>query len=270
MVPFLKWPGGKRWFVARHPDYFPCNYGRYIEPFLGGGAVFFFLRPKSAILGDINPELIATYEAVRDASREVAQLLTEYQSVHSKRHYYSLRGQEPKSREAVAARMIYLNRTCFNGIYRVNLAGEFNVPKGTKKAVLLETDDFPGAAKLLKKAELRHADFESIIDEAKEGDFVFADPPYTVRHNVNGFVKYNETLFSWDDQVRLADALHRAGGRGVKILSTNANHDSVRSLYRDRNFVLTTTSRYSSISAASESRKQFEELVIRSSEFKTA
>jgi DNA adenine methylase len=161
-----------------------------------------------------------------------------------------------------AARVIYLNRTCFNGIYRVNQDGKFNVPKGTRDSILFDTDDFAAAAKLLRRAEIRVADFEELVNEAKRTDLVFADPPYTVRHNLNGFIKYNEKLFSWDDQVRLAAALARARDRGAHIVSTNANHQSVRRLYRSHGFRLKRISRFSSISAAAESRRQFEELLI--------
>lgn len=263
MTPFLKWPGGKRWFVANQVHVLPTAFNRYIEPFLGGGSVFFYLKPTQSILSDLNSELIATYKAIRDDWAGLREKLLSHHFNHSSGYYYAVRDSKPRLLAAKAARMIYLNRTCFNGIYRVNLNGKFNVPKGTKDAVVLETDDFEGAAALLANAELRTSDFEPIIDQAEENDLIFADPPYTVRHNVNGFLKYNEQLFSWDDQVRLADALARARTRGAKIVSTNANHDSVRCLYRERGFRLKAVSRYSSISADPKSRKQFEELVIR-------
>jgi len=160
--------------------------------------------------------------------------------------------------------MIYLNRTCFNGIYRVNKNGEFNVPRGTKDAVLMETDNFKAIAEQLRGADLRVADFEELVDEAVEDDLVFADPPYTVRHNLNGFVKYNEVLFSWADQERLARALRRAASRGAKIVATNANHHSVRCLYSSWDFLTRSASRFSQISADGSSRRQFEELIITS------
>lgn len=136
------------------------------------------------------------------------------------------------------------------------------MPRGTKDSVILETDKFDEISRLLEGSDIRLSDFEALIDEAQAGDFVFADPPYTVRHNLNGFVKYNEKLFSWQDQERLAVALVRARNRGVQVISTNANHSSIRALYRGKGFRLMTTSRFSSISASTESRKQFEELVV--------
>lgn len=262
VAPFLKWAGGKRWFIQRHSSLFPENYGRYIEPFLGGGAVYFYLQPRRAILSDINPDLVAAYRGIRDNWKGVVRSLAYHARAHSDAYYYSLRDKSPRQLVPRASRMIYLNRTCFNGIYRVNLNGKFNVPRGSKEDVLYESDNFEEMSRLLQGAELRQADFESVVDEAISGDLVFADPPYTVRHNLNGFIKYNEKLFSWQDQERLAAALVRARDRGAHVVSTNANHASVRELYREHGFLLRTTSRFSSISAASDSRRQFEELII--------
>src|SRR5262249_44908144 len=125
-----------------------------------------------------------------------------------------------------------LNRTCWNGLYRVNLNGDFNVPIGTKNSVLLDTDNFGKISQLLATTELRCQDYEATIDATAEGDLIFADPPYTVKHNHNGFLKYNESIFSWDDQKRLHSALVRAKIRGAHILLLNADHRSVRDLYR--------------------------------------
>ena len=261
-VPFLKWAGGKRWFVQRHPNLLPKTFNRYIEPFLGGGSVFFYLQPTNALLGDINPDLIAAYRGIKEDWQGVTQDLQYHSRQHSDEHYYYTRSMRPENLAQRASRIIYLNRTCFNGIYRVNLRGEFNVPRGTRNAVLFDTDRFEDMVRLLDCADIRVADFEELINEARDGDFVFADPPYTVRHNFNGFIKYNEKLFSWSDQERLAETLYRAKHRGVSILSTNANHSSVRELYQDCGFDLITTSRFSSISASSKHRKQFDELII--------
>lgn len=147
-------------------------------------------------------------------------------------------------------------------MYRVNLAGEFNVPKGVRTAVVKDTDDFAADAKLLRLADLRVSDFEPLVDEAEAGDLVFADPPYIVGHNNNGFVKYNEKLFKWEDQVRLANALARARSRGVKVVATNAAHIEIEKLYQQRRFTVLRVERYSSISGISEGRCRFQELVI--------
>jgi DNA adenine methylase len=265
MIPFLKWPGGKRWFIHHHADVLPVQFERYIEPFLGGGSVFFHLRPKASILSDTNEELITTYRAIRDKGRLVAAALRGYHQEHDKEHYYKIRESCPKSPVLRAARMIYLNRTCFNGIYRVNLEGAFNVPKGTKTSVVLPSDDFERIGVLLSTADIRVSDFEPAIDEAGPNDLVFADPPYTVNHNNNGFIKYNEQLFSWADQQRLAATLARARDRGATIIATNADHSSVRRLYWRHDFSLRSVRRSSSISCTPNSRKHFQEIIIQAS-----
>lgn len=262
--PILKWPGGKRWLVQRHPQLFRKGSERYVEPFLGGGAVYLHLGPEKALLGDINPDVIAVYSAIKTSWRSVIAELRIHQACHSDVHYYSVRDHEPTDPIERAARVLYLNRTCFNGIYRVNLQGRFNVPKGTKTRVILPDDDFEAVARLLRSAAINHCDFEEILCQCTKGDFVFADPPYTVRHNSNGFIKYNEKLFSWWDQHRLAEALTTAHLRGADIFCTNADHESVRSLYDPALFDMSTVSRFSSISASAESRKHFSELVVRS------
>lgn len=260
--PFLKWAGGKRWLIRHHPEILPKRInGQYLEPFLGSGSVFFHLRPDGAILSDINSDLIDTYKGIKSRSTRIHTLLKEHSSKHSTEYYYKIRDCQPEALAERAARFIYLNRTCFNGIYRVNSSGKFNVPIGAKNNVLLPTDNFGAWAKSLKKADLQNIDFEQIINQASKGDFLFVDPPYTVRHNLNGFIHYNEVLFSWEDQVRLSNALHKARSRGARILMTNANHESIRALYM-KGFKLKVFSRFSSISASIATRSAFEELII--------
>lgn len=260
-TPFLKWAGGKRWLASAYGDLLPANYNRYFEVFLGSGAVFFSMRPTQATLSDINEELIECYSILRDEWQNVVEQLQHHHLNHSKDYYYEVRGSKPKLLANRAARFIYLNRTCWNGLYRVNLKGKFNVPVGTKTNVLLGTDNFEELAALLKKTELLAADFEEVIDKACSGDFIFADPPYTVRHNLNGFVKYNEKIFRWEDQVRLKDCLVRARNRGCLVLLTNANHPSIIDLY-ENDFELISLSRSSVIAADSKNRGMYEELVI--------
>jgi len=231
VLPFLKWAGGKRWLVSKYYSIFPSSYNRYIEPFLGSGAVFFKLQPSKSILSDINKELIETFMALRVDWKKVVKKLKEHHEKHSKDYYYKIRRSEPSSIYDRAAWLIYLNRTCWNGLYRVNLKGEFNVPMGTKTNVTRPKDDFSAVSRLLQKAEIIHSDFESIIERAQERDLLFIDPPYSVKHGDNGFVKYNEELFSWDDQVRLRDSLVRARERGAYIIMTNVPHRSVKDLY---------------------------------------
>ena len=189
-------------------------------------------------------------------------VLQKHQRNHSKEYYYRVRAQNPRTSYGRAARFIYLNRTCWNGLFRVNLSGEFNVPIGTKTKVLMETDDFQGIANLLKHASLRCEDFETIINQTRGGDFLFVDPPYTVKHNFNGFIKYNENLFSWQDQIRLKDCVEEARERGVTVLITNADHNSVRSLYKG--WKIAKAKRSSIIASSSSRRVQVAELLITS------
>jgi DNA adenine methylase len=263
-IPFLKWAGGKRWLVRGYADIFPEQYKRYFEPFLGAGSVYFYLRPANAVLTDINAELISAYLGIRADWQKIQSSLLYRQRAHKEdpNYYYRQRARSPVNALEQAARLIYLNRTCFNGIYRVNRSGQFNVPKGTKDRVVMDSDDFEAMSKLLLSADIRVSDFEQTIDEATDGDLVFADPPYTVLHNYNGFIKYNEVIFSWKDQERLAKALERALKRNVKIVSTNANHESVRQLYTSHGFFTKSVSRASSISADIMNRRKYEELII--------
>jgi DNA adenine methylase len=185
-VPFLKWAGGKRWLVASYAHLLPKTFDTYIEPFVGAGSVYFHLQPDKALLGDANAELVATYQAIRNDWQGLISSLQYRQRRHREdadSYYYWLRGKMPVALTQRASRLIYLNRTCFNGIYRVNREGQFNVPRGTKDKVLIETDDFAGMSRLLQGAELVAGDFEALVNRAQKGDLVFADPPYTVLHN---------------------------------------------------------------------------------------
>ncbi len=242
-------------------DLFPKDFNNYFEPFLGGAAVYFHLRPQNAVLSDVNAELINAYAAIQADWELVATLLTEHQRNHCKEYYYQIRAGVPESMYSKAARTLYLNRTCWNGLYRVNLRGEFNVPIGTKNNVLMDIEAFPKIAELFQGAEFKVNDFETTLELAGEGDFVFVDPPYTVKHNYNGFIKYNENLFRWEDQVRLRDAVVRATSRGAKVLVLNANHESVNKLYGD--FDQTVLSRSNVLSGKSEFRGTYQELAIR-------
>lgn len=198
---------------------------------MGGGAIFFHLAPTNAILSDVNERLIDTYRSIRDEWQLVQSTLAEFQERHSKAFYYEERSREHSSSYLRAAQFLYLNRTCFNGLYRENLKGQFNVPIGTKTKVTLLDDDFGKASEMLSCAELRVGDFEAVVAEAIEGDLVFLDPPYTTAHNCNGFVKYNQKIFTWDDQKRLMGAIRDAKRRGAQIVLTNADHESIRELY---------------------------------------
>jgi DNA adenine methylase len=262
MAPFLKWAGGKRWLVSRHADWLRADARRYIEPFLGSGAVFFHLQPSTAVLSDLNGELIRTYQVLREKPDSVVRHLKKHQLLHSHDYYYRVRKSVPRTDASRAAKFIYLNRTCFNGLYRVNLQGVFNVPKGTKDKVLLPTDDFLRISRVLKGATLQACDFTVTLSHAGEGDFVYIDPPYTVKHNSNNFLKYNEQIFSWADQKRLSVALAEAAARGASILISNADHQCIHDLYSAKCWTHLTASRSSNLASSAQFRRGTTETVI--------
>lgn len=261
MNPFLKWAGGKRWLFDSEQLVFPEYHGRYIEPFVGGGAGFFRAAPAEALLSDSNARLVELYQIIRNQHAKFLTLLQQHADNHSKDYYYEVRSAVPTTKIERAAQFLYLNRTCWNGLYRENKKGNFNVPIGTKTTVIFDNDDFAGWSKVLKKADIECCDFEHTIDKSKDGDLLFIDPPYTVKHNLNGFVKYNQNIFAWEDQVRLRDAALRAHHRGTAVVITNADHESIRDLYAGfgRN---TEVRRRSVISGKSSGRSATTELLI--------
>jgi len=262
LLPIVKWAGGKRWLIRNYPEFFPSDLSRLVEPFVGGASVFLNLNPKEALLSDMNDELITTYRAIRDNWKEIEDGLQFHQNLHSNEHYYDVRKENPVDPISVAIRFLYLNRTCWNGLYRVNKKGIFNVPIGTKTKVLLPTDNFEELSKRLRrKVTLKAQDFRKTIGSVKVKDFLYIDPPYTVNHYNNGFLKYNESIFSWEDQLTLRDQVEYAASTGAKILISQANHESIRELYQDigDSYIVT---RSSVLAAKSEHRKKVEELLI--------
>lgn len=231
ILPFLKWAGGKRWLVQRYPELFPAGYKRHIEPFAGSAAVFFHKRPAFSLLNDANAELVGTYKDIKYRWKLLYDRLKQHALLHSDEYYYEVRSHAPLNQIERSARLLYLNRSCWNGLYRVNKNGIFNVPRGTKDIIVSDADDFRGCSQALSNTILSVGDFSQVLEQAKSGDFVLVDPPYTVAHNMNGFVKYNDQIFSWEDQKRLAFMVEEAANRGAHVLVTNADHISVRDLY---------------------------------------
>jgi DNA adenine methylase len=231
--PFLKWPGGKRWLVPTLLDIIgKREYETYREPFLGGAALFFALRPKRSVLSDINPELINTYRQVKNQARILLSRLREMPV--DQPTYDRFREEEAGASLDRAIRFLYLNRTAFGGMYRLNQEGRFNVPFGGGErttAPLWEYNLLRTAARALRSAQLQVIDFEGALSAAVEGDFVYCDPTYTVAHNNNGFIRYNERNFSWDDQKRLARCCHDTALRGATVVVSNAYHGEVLRLF---------------------------------------
>lgn len=230
--PFLRWAGGKRWLVPQIVDLLgSTEFENYHEPFLGGGSVFLALAAaKQSFLSDLNADLVEVYQQVKDHPLEVAACLGRYENTSD--FYYKTRSSLPSEPIERAARFIYLNHTSYNGIFRVNLKGEYNVPYGSR-----DRTNAPDAAWLqaasnrLRTATLTDGDFEQAFSRVRKGDLIFLDPPYTVAHNNNGFVKYNQHLFSFEDQERLALAIEKVVTVGAKFILTNAAHSSIDNLF---------------------------------------
>lgn len=229
--PFLRWAGGKSWFVKNLNDFLPRNgFNDYHEPFLGGGSVFLAINEdKKAYLSDLNSELINTYDAIKKDPEGIIQTLKKYKN--TKRFYYKIRETQFSDKIELAAKFIFLNQTSFNGIYRVNLKGQYNVPYGNRTKEFLESDKLRLVSEKLKNATLRIGDFADSIHEIKENDLIFLDPPYTVSHNNNGFIKYNQKLFSLDDQYRLSGFIDKIKNKGAYYILTNAAHETIKEIF---------------------------------------
>ena len=259
--PFLRWAGSKRYLLPTLVDLLPDVFGTYWEPFLGGGSLLFLLKPKTAVVADSSAALIETYETVRDDVEGVMSALDEF--AIDAETYYKVRASRPQRRDERAARFIYLNKTCWNGLYRVNSSGEFNVPYGRPRTTnVVDPANLRSCSELLRSGgiAIRQGDFETSLLGVQAGDLVFLDPPYVTQHNNNGFVDYNETLFAWRDQERLAKAALRLAEGGVHVVVTNASHREVVDLYSG--FVAHYVKRSSTLAADRARRGPVDEVVL--------
>lgn len=266
--PFLQWVGGKREMIPQYRKYFPKNYKRYFEPFLGGGAMFFELRPEQSFLNDNNLELIKTYRGVRDNPEEVIRLLSLLRQKHSKELYMRIRGIDREyelfstfSEPEIAARMIYLNQTCFNGIYRVNKDGQFNVPIGSSlNRLICDEKTIFKVSKMLERTKLESQDFQNLSKAIKKDDFVYLDPPYHPVSQYSDFTRYTKEKFYLEDQVRLRDTVKILSDRGAQVMLSNSDCDFVRNLYKDFNIYKVQSGR--NLNCKSEKRGKVSELLI--------
>lgn len=251
----LRWAGGKRWLLPRIRELVGGRYiPAYHEPFLGGASMFLGLGGFStAYLRDTNAELIATFRAIRARPVRVAKLVAAL--TNDSETYYMVRASAPTDRYERAARFIYLNHTSFNGIYRVNLDGVYNVPFGNRPSPQIPTaEHLKRVAQCLEGATLAVGDFAGCLDRVGEGDLVFLDPPYTVAHNNNGFIKYNQKLFRFEDQERLSTLINAIRRRGAYYLLANAAHPSIAKLFTRTWNNRTETSRRNSIGGVNSKR----------------
>lgn len=260
--PFIKWAGSKHSLIRQFASLIPVQFKTYYEPFLGAGSLFLNLAPSSARLSDLSGELVNLWRSVRDAPSQICEALEG--KFPEKELFYRIRGARSDNPVTRAAEFIYLNKSCWNGLYRVNKRGEFNVPFGTAhKGQIFSARNIEICSSILNKPDvtIEQRDFEEATKNASEGDFVFFDPPYVTKHNFNGFREYNEKLFSWDDQVRLAEEAKRLVSIGVTVLVSNADHDDIRALYEG--FSVHEISRFSTLASDPGKRTRVTEAVFK-------
>jgi len=238
--PFLKWVGGKRQLLTEIARHVPASFGRYHEPFIGGGALFFHLRQSRAcpaFLTDSNRRLIRAYRGVQHDAEGVIALLQEHERKHSKPYFHKVREQrdiDSATATEVAAWMIYLNRTGYNGLYRVNSSNIFNVPFGKyANPRICDEENLRACSRALSGAELEAVGFESVLDRARPGDFVYFDPPYRPVTTTANFTDYTSEGFGDVDQVRLRDVAWALKKRGVAVVLSNSNSPFIEEIYRD-------------------------------------
>jgi DNA adenine methylase len=236
---FLKWAGGKLQLIEQFKNLFPHNFRNYYEPFIGSGAVFFYvkskLKPNKVILSDTNEELINCFCVVRDKPSELVELLLNHRKKHSKEYYYSVRSMESSTLDSLdrAARLIYLNKTCFNGLYRVNSKGQFNVPFGDyENPSIFDRNTLFQASQLLQGVHLQVMTFEKVLDFAGKDDFVYFDPPYIPLSKTSSFTRYSKSDFSMMEQKRLSEVFRILDSRGCFVMLSNSDHALTRELYR--------------------------------------
>jgi len=248
--PFLKWAGGKKQLIPELSKYIPLSYNKYIEPFIGGGAFYFYLNPPKAIIADLNEDLVITYKCVKERVEEVIQLLKTYRNEES--FYYQLRALDATQLCNIekAARLIYLNKTCFNGLYRVNKKGHYNVPYGKRSSEFLNENTLRDASEFLQETTIVYSDYKGTVDKyAKKGDFVFLDPPYYPVGKNSDFKRYTKEFFYHEDQVNLKKEFDNLVAKGCYVLLTNSDHPFILDLYSEYRIEIIETKRLISSNA---------------------
>ncbi len=272
--PFLKWAGGKQQLLPALLEAMPATFERYFEPFVGGGALFFTLAreraPLRASLGDANPDLIATYEVVRDDLDGVVALLGSLERAYlaadfegRARLFYEQREFAPASKAERAARFIFLNKTCYNGLYRVNSKGLFNVPHGRyREPRILDRDVLAAASAALQDATLACADVEVTCASARAGDFVYFDPPFHPLSTTSSFTQYTSADFGWADQERLRVCIDGLTARGVQVLLSDSPHPLIVYLYESAGYELRRIPARRAINSKGTGRGPIDELLV--------
>ena len=268
--PFVKWAGGKRQILDKLIKYVPEDFNTYYEPFVGGGALFFELSPKNAVINDSNEELINVFRCIKDEEKltKMCNELNHHEANHSEEYYYKIRNIDRDKNKfnrisdyKRAARTIYLNKACFNGLYRVNSKGEFNVPFGKK----LKVNTYEGqnigiihAYLNFNNIKILSIDFEEAVKDAKEGDFIYFDPPYD--SDTSTFNSYTEDGFSKDEQIRLSNVFKNLSDRGCYVMLSNHNTVLINELYKD--FYIHKITAKRNINSNGKKRGKVEEVII--------
>ncbi|MGB3789475.1 MAG: DNA adenine methylase [Phormidesmis sp.] len=266
--PFLKWAGGKSRLIEQYQPFLPTDFQRYHEPFLGGGALFFHLAPqlhaqgKRAYLSDLNPELVNVYRCVRDRVVPLIRLLANHQQQHSKTHYYQVRATPEADPIARAARFIYLNKTCYNGLYRENSKGKFNVPIGRyKNPKICAPDLLQSAAAALQIADISEQPFTAVTKRATGAeDFVYFDPPYYPLSETSKFTAYSQYRFDTEQQTALLNVIRQLTSQDVQVLASNSDCPFIRELYID--FSIKTITATRSINSKASKRGKITEVLV--------
>ena len=247
--PFLRWAGGKQQIVDGLVRCVPQDWQklRYVEPFAGAGSLFFALGPRKVLLSDANAHLIDCYQQVATSPRNVSKHLQRHAALSSERHYYQVRHEYNRGRSSPrqAARFIYLNKACFNGIFRVNTKGQFNVPYGRKEPpVIPSPEELTAAAVRLRRATLRACTYEDALEGVTGGDLVYLDPPYPPLNGTSYFTHYTAERFGGDAQEQLADTVEQIDSVGARFMMSNADTSLIRSLYKRFNIIRLPVIRY--------------------------
>ena len=267
--PFVKWAGGKRQILDKLKQYIPPKYNTYYEPFVGGGALFFELAPKNAVINDSNKELMNIYEVLCDHDKytKMCKILNQYETLNNEKFYYEIRNKDKEKSFSrlcdykKAARTIYLNKSCFNGLYRVNKKGYFNVPYNKKDHI--NTYDGENLLTIhmqltMNNVKILCIDFEESVKDAKKGDFIYFDPPYD--SETHTFNSYTEEGFGKKEQIRLSEVFKDLDKRGCYVMLSNHNTSLVNELYKDFNIHLIEAKR--SINSKGNKRGKVEEVII--------
>jgi len=270
--PFVKWAGGKTQLLATLMSLIPENFNNYYEPFVGGGALLFKLKPRHPHINDMNKELLSAYRCFtsKESYEELMRKIDEYVSHHSEENYLKVRALDQNSdwlntsnESDRASRMIYLNKSCFNGLYRVNSKGYFNVPSGKKKIVnAYSKENFDNIYQYFKESQpvITSGDFEEAVKGAKKGDFIYFDPPYDTWEDKDSFTSYDKEGFNKEDQKRLCKTFKDLSKKGAYVMLSNHNTAFIRDLYKEFNIHIVNAKRM--INSKADGRGDVEEVVI--------